>query len=425
MIKRPKSQQDALALPFAILESESDRISSLFDIVDRYRRGLLLKPPHQRDFIWTEEKRKAWVDRIRADRKPVGAIVTYQIRGDKHCPLMINDGIQRTSTTLEYLEHPGKYADTEETAERYCRAVLMPVQHRIYNSREEALEDFQLLNMGTALTAQEFCRGILVYMERYGQYAPALDRLQESVTLNAASIVVRRYAVNRKIQHRNYRHNLAMFHRFASRAMRPVDYNAGRASITYQELESKNVIEWKVRNLLEHMDIGEVERQVDMFCKLVERETALLMDLWFNVLEKPIGTGINDTLYRWFLDCAIWKRHNKIPIEHWIDFATKVLRATGGRSQIVYIDDSGNQKAYTLATSQLSRLPAVCSVLDSSFYEYAASVKPAKKLHLHSGFDTSHIEPVALHGDGPTIPEPASINRSRGKAPIQARQQHL
>jgi hypothetical protein len=210
------STQQALGLKFQVLEANSDTIRNLYDIVDQFRRGLLQKPPHQRAFIWPEDKRRDWVDRIRDSRKPVGVIVTYQVASDGHSPKLLNDGVQRISATLEYLQNPDKYGDDAETAEAYVRTAIMPVQHRVYDHHEDALVDFQQLNLGTHLTALEFCQGILTYMPRHHQWAPILEEISEIVSFNSNRIVFERYKQNRARKHRNIRHDLALFHRFAS-----------------------------------------------------------------------------------------------------------------------------------------------------------------------------------------------------------------
>lgn len=402
------------------LEPETDAVRSLWDIVDCYQRKTILKPPHQRDRVWDEDKKSAWVERLRSGKRPVGVIVTYQINDGHQNPTNLNDGYQRVSATLEYLENPEKYGDSPEDAERIVRSCIMPWQHRHYHDDDEALYDFQALNLGTALTAFEFYKGILTYMPGYSQWEPIISELHGVVPQNEPRVAMARYAVSREEQHKRWRADFAMFHRFIDGSNTIMDYTVTEQRPRQNPEARQQIVEWQLRETLKAMPIADGRDKLSGLQRLVDRETALMESIWYGNLGKNHAIGMSPTLYRWILDVSVWKRNAGINQADWEDFVRRILDVSDGHSQLVCMKDDGRvDRKYTLNLARLTSLKGVCEVIGSNLYSLRPERRTKKIKNLRSGYDESHVLPFSTNGNGETFPEPASRNRSRGARPVE------
>lgn len=414
------NEQAPLPLRHTIINPETDMVTSLFEIVSQYKRGLILKPLHQRSRVWSDEKDHDWVNRLRSDRKIVGCLLTYQLIDGRPSPVFLNDGLQRTLATLRYLEESHLFGDDHDTAEAYCRKCMMPVQHRHYESHDDALIDFQLVNLGTHLTPYEFNNGILAYMGGDGPFWQGFfQQLHDLLSNTSSRITASRYTVTRPTQHKYYRHDYGLLYRLLSDDKDVSSYNVSAASVDIGETRNRKCIEWLLRLKLEELGPNKTQAEFKKFEQLIERETALIEELWYKQLGKEIGTGISDTLYRWLLDCAIWKRNNRIPHAKWEQFARKLLTISDGRSQVITIGPDQNAQSYTLSLSALHYLKGICEMIDSDFYSGRTQRRSRRKSSsIRPGFDDSHYLPFSSAGEGPTFGEPGGRNRARGAQPV-------
>jgi hypothetical protein len=398
-----------------MLQPEGDKQVELLSIVERVQRGMIQHPPHQRDFIWSNEKRRGWIERIATRRhKPVGVIVTYQIDDGKPSPVYINDGWQRVSTTIDFLNDPQKYGYTPEQAQDIVMTYELPVQHRHYATQDDALQDFQHLNMGTALTPYEFCHGIFTYMQGYDQqWRRIIDELHEVVASNGQR-VLEHYNRNSRQRHKLLRHDYALFCRFIEKTKMLTDFkHVGSDQVRSNDIKSKTIVEWRLRNALELIGPEAANRELHRFTRLIKEETALMADIWEQCRPSP-GAGISATLYRWILDCAIWRRANELEYARWEMFVKLLLQHTQGSS---ILQAPGKRTRTTLGLGHISLLKTVCAIIGSDIYSGKAP-RARTRAHLKSGYDQSHLLPFAEYGEGPTTSEPAGRNRSRGAAPI-------
>lgn len=413
-------QEKMLDTTFA-LEPSTIEIESMWSIVDSFRRGYYQKPPHQRERVWDSDKVSDWVERVTNRRlQPVGEIVTYQIDNGLPSPIFINDGFQRISATMEFLDNPSKFRRTANEAEQLTRSYKMAREHRIYSDHDEALVDFQHLNLGTALTPLEFCRGVLTYMPRYSEWQELFTTLHDIVPLNERRISSRRYKASREDAHKMMRSDFAMLHRFLQESPLPVDYKVTAAHVKPREVSNRSVIEWQLRDILDGKSVDEVKSSITKLQSLVDRETALMEEIWFGRMSKPRGQGISPTLYRWIIDCAIWRRNAKVPNDVWEDFITRVLESTSGKSQIVNVHDNSR---YTLNLARISTLKAVCNIVGSTIYDYRPAKRKQMLVNLRGGYDESHLLPFSQYGNGETVAESAGRNRARGSRPVADGQQ--
>jgi hypothetical protein len=399
--------------PEIILTREQDYQTSLLGVVQKFQNSQWLAPLHQREPVWDDNKIRLWVKRIsRRDCQPIGVIVTYQLKNGQDSPTFINDGIQRVTATSKFLGNPEYYGEmSTEKANKIVDAYQISVQHRHYASHDDAMQDFQLINAGTALTPYEMCKGVLANLPSYKLiWEPITDSLHTQFDLASSRLTVPKQSRNDR--HKQYRVNFAHFVRFLARA-KDVSAYTGAASerIDISDISNKRVIEWHLRQQFEKMGDGKIKAEMELFFGLVHRETALLETLWARVNGEE--QTISGTLYHWIIDVAIWKRNNGLEYPRWQEFVERLLRNTNGTSVITVPKD----RPVTLQQTNLGRLVKVCQILESDLYLGKPGRPTGRKLR--KGYDRSHIQPFVFNGDGPTVSEPAGANRSRGAHPIQ------
>lgn len=396
----------------AIYYPEEDRVLNLWEIVDLYRRHQILKPPHQRDLVWKDIKRRNWIKRLQDRKRPCGTVVTYQLTEGADACVYLNDGLQRISTTLEYIENPQNYGDSVDRAEKITRACTMTLQHRLYKTPEEAVITFQEVNLGTSLTPYEFFKGTLSYLPNHQGIDRALDKLHRLMPETQNKLIYCRTKVQRERDHCFKRHDYLMLYRFISENKELSSYRV--ATKDTQQARLCPAIELMLVPMLKEMAQSELERNIGMLSELVKRETALMETIWFDQLGHPSGSGISITLYRWILECAILRRNCNVSISAWEQFVYRLLDKGKGKAQV--ITDEGH---YTVGLGNPSHLKGVCDLIGSNFHDELMSRRKRPHSSLRAGYDNSHIKPFSIYGNGETIPEPAGINRARGARSIE------
>lgn len=397
---------------------QEDYSTSLWEVVDLFRREVWRLPDHQRGAVWDKKKKIGWVKRLASPVKPVGVIVTYEITKDNlPSHTFVNDGAQRIKTTIEFLSDPSVFKYNDAEAEDIVRKCRMPIQHRWYQDHDEAFLDFQRLNQGTTLTAMEFYKGVLVYMDDYKTlWKPLFDELH-STMMRSASRVAGRRQNTRPQQHKFARHDYVLAYRFISKDTGVNRLAVGKEDISGERLERREVIEWNLRNRLVEIGIETARQEFGKICSMIERETALIETIWNSVKnEQEIGRGLSITLFRFIVDLSIWKRNNEIPNPVWSDFLTKLLINTRGAGAVIDPNDPSNKRG--LALGRLDTLNSICKFIDSNISDYPIK-RPARDSQTKPGYDQSHLLPISTNGPGPTVPEPASLNRSRGAKPME------
>src|ERR1700704_4470305 len=87
---------------------------TFISLCEQFRRSQLILPPWQRGVVWSPENIAQW--RLMLDEIPEylnrtnqvcfdipGVITIFSIRGQQDAPKYLNDGNNRTQTTLRYL----------------------------------------------------------------------------------------------------------------------------------------------------------------------------------------------------------------------------------------------------------------------------------------------------------------------------------
>lgn len=398
------------------LKPAEDASTSLLHLITQLRAGRLVVPLHQRrSDAWDKRKKGSLIRRIQEGRRMVGVIITYQIVNGNGLTFL-NDGLQRLIAVLEYFDHPELYGDTKERATVILESYMVTVQHRHYASHDEALVDFQEVNQGSSLTPYEFCHGVLVYMPNYElQWRDLFDELHRVMDVESKKLTAKQRGGRRKQQeHESRRHDLALLYRFATENRDLTRYWTARKQVNTNEVREHDVIEWRMREWCITAGIERSRQVMSLFIAHVQRETALIEDIW-REQEPDINKGIAMALYRTLIDVSIWRRNVGKPFTLWEDFVRRMLRNTGGTGSV--IDPSNPRRRQRCGNEGLNGLKLFCDIIGSTLYLGAADKKSRSSL-IRPGRDESHLMPQSIFGDGPTMPEPAGRNRSRGAAPI-------
>ncbi len=408
-----------------VLAEPRDMERPLFDVVMEFERKMLLKPAHQREFVWESAKVQAWIDRLAIAtqdwaRKPVGAIVTYQINDGKPSPRFINDGSQRIMATARVLQDPASYGYTYEQVEEILRAISIPVQHRWYKNEDDALVDFQLLNMGTSLTPREMCKGILTNHPAYRDVWNGLfQRVHEAMQSLSGGLIRNNRNENRELNHKFERHDLSLIVRWFADGTLTDHREVASSKLRKEQLDAKQTVENQLRDVCSNRPSEELRREIELLIRHIERQVALYRVVWDEVRQSAVGAALSVTAFRWLLDISIWARKNNISTTDWEAFVRDLLAFTQGTA--VVQDKNNTRTRATLALGSVSKLKTVCRIINSDLYVGKLPRKRENKPVL-PGFDNSHEVPFVTHGNGPTVIEPASRNRARGAKPISGKE---
>ena len=68
-------------------------------------------PTFQRNLVWSDEQKKTFIDSVKRGF-PIGTLLFYKIPGRDAFSLI--DGLQRSSTILDYINNPTKYFDVTD-----------------------------------------------------------------------------------------------------------------------------------------------------------------------------------------------------------------------------------------------------------------------------------------------------------------------
>lgn len=416
---------DLVVSPYVSAAPAGDSVWRLAGLLDDYTQKRLQGPMHQRDAdAWGIDKRREYVARLRRSAEgchPPGLFATYQVvdvrRGVHPGPTFLNDGLQRLTTLLDLMNNPSAYGMDDDGVGQLLQQNTS-VQHRHYVSHEEAMRDFQLINNGTQLTPLELCRGILRYAPRYESHWERLLGDVDDIISASESRLCRRTSKknNREHEHKRKRHALALLHRYLTKDSSLRHYPDVQAKGIQRSIDRREpVVETLLVEHLEEIGPDEARRQVDVFRRFIESETATLESCMREVLDS--GEGLQPLTQRWLLDLSVWRKWRKVPVDEYRRFVIRQLEATKGASQWRHHESDGRERAVTLSYTHLGLLPTLARFagMPESFCERPGR-RNGKKFK--PGYDNSHVTPFSTNGDGPTFPEPASINRARGAEPV-------
>ena len=90
------------------------------DIYKYFQEGQLVIPTYQRGIIWGQDKQQNLMKSVFA-RLPLGSLLVWQTTAGDRVMYHLIDGLQRTTTILEFLKAPLKYVQVELLGETYVR----------------------------------------------------------------------------------------------------------------------------------------------------------------------------------------------------------------------------------------------------------------------------------------------------------------
>lgn len=406
----------------SILRPQGSRLISLWEIVSEYERGIITSPIHQRGGDWPNDKGKDYITRMRRGDCMPGDFETYQLPTDDR--MRLNDGGNRVRLLQRYKIDPGKHGDDVGKAEQFLRRCVVCINHHIYSTPTQALWDFIYVNMGTGMSPYEQCRGAILYTHGDNElsarwFLKVLDDLHIAMRVCATRIVVNPHE-GKEAMNKHKRDDLGLWLRFLSADISISNYRSSRGrlrSLSEQDFIEGTIIEARLQKILKKMTQDEISHSIHLFVDCMERETATLLEMWKKACQ-DIPLGLRTGAYRWLLSVAIWKRNTQVASPIWCDFLLRFFANTRGSPTVKDPDPAPGKIDTAIALSDLTRLSKVCDYIGSDLYHKSTEHRKRSSVPIPPGYDRSHILPFATDGNGPTIIEPAAINRSRGARPI-------
>jgi hypothetical protein len=393
-----------------------DSVQKFQQVIADYKGDWLRIPPHQREaHVWDFEKRREYVSRLQDSARgchPPGSFATYQLVsvGNHASPVFLNDGFQRLTTLTELEADPLRY-DMDADGVRLLLQQPITVQHRHYESHDAAMRDFQLINNGTRLTPHELCSGFLKYMPDYEpRWRMLLEDVEQAMQNSEARLRAGGKRQMRAGEHKLRRHTLALFYRFLIEEKGHRHYPDVPANEVQTYVDKQDVVELRLREALLSKGYEEAQSALKLFRTFMNSETAMLEEHIRKVLGQ--GRALSPVAHRWLLDLAVWRRNNQASRDMHSQFVEKLLEATRGQAQWVQDAEGGKRETVTLNLCHLGLLPRLAELAGMpDFCSRSTRRKGPPRL---PGYDNSHWQPYVTHGDGPTFPESAPQNRSRG-----------
>jgi hypothetical protein len=169
---------------------------SVSDLHSKIAIDEIVLPRYQRDIVWDEERKQKLIDSIR-NGFPIGSLLLAEFEliksGVRHKVLKVIDGLQRTSTLQDYLNHPERFVRADWVLEDWINQVTAitertgsPILNR--DLIGTVLHQFLLkdkLKRDSLSLVDEFSRG---FGQSVDLYTREIDRIQDSVATLIESI---------------------------------------------------------------------------------------------------------------------------------------------------------------------------------------------------------------------------------------------
>jgi hypothetical protein len=352
-------------------------------------------------------------------------VLTYCLVEGNGYPRYINDGLQRLTATQRFKAHPEAFGLSLEQAKNRLRQQMLTVQHRVYNTHEDALFDFQAINLGTPLTPEELFHGVLSNMSDYeavwepffcGLHA-GFDRLRGRVAAEgriAQGITVHR----RKTQSAQKRHHMALLLRLIDRDNFKRPYATKADELPTQDQMSKS-LEARLRRQLEAIGHVDAEARRDQLFSHAE-DLAAMCEQAMRAAEWPTGRRIPAPMFYGLLEVDVWRRKDAmVSAKQWRDFVQALFTSIATHNFGFRVTDETTGQFYPLTMRLIGQIDHVGKVLGAPLCETPRR-RRQNRASVAAGYDVSHVEPFAVTGEGATVLEPGSLNRARGAEPMDA-----
>lgn len=200
------------------MECRGSQALSLLEFIGDYKERKFIVPNWQRGDVWTKEKKREWNKTVLngCDKKIYlpGCVVLYALVGSEQ--KYINDGLQRKNASEELYDNILK-EEGMEAAYKIFNNVKITVQEFIYESHDEAVKYYLIINNGTGFTSHELTSVIFTTLDNYEQWRDnVLYKIHDIMNKSVTRLKIK-VASNRDNIHKNYRDNLSLFYCDVSR----------------------------------------------------------------------------------------------------------------------------------------------------------------------------------------------------------------
>lgn len=392
-----------------------DSPTALLYIMHRIKNGEIIPAPFQREFVWSKVQTVEWIKTV-IDQMAIGVIVTYQIKTGG--ATFLADGLQRLTASQLFLDDPSEYGFDfgPRQAEVYCHDFHVTLQHRVYSSHREALQAFQRLNSGTSLTRRWYYRGELTVNDEGdpNMIGKTIEDKIPTIVKNFERPYISKKN-DKKLEDTFVRDSYALFLQYISGMTEMNFWDSSSTKPVSSSIQNRNIVEKELMKFIKGSKKGlvDVKNDITNFEEFIAGSVAEVTTL----LDEAGGKGrsINQTLMRWLLHLAIWRKNNGRPIPLYQEFVGRMFHYLVPNYQYISsrfeLPGDLPRKVVTLTSNNLKHLSTCCRAFNSELY---IGQKRSGKLKVASGYHASHVEPFSKYGDGKTIPEPAPRNLARG-----------
>jgi hypothetical protein len=394
------------------VEMNGDVAHDCLTLVERYERKQYRIPEFQRKpLLWPEAQKQSFINRLRIGPAPIGTIVLFASKDDPSRHTYLLDGLQRISTMWEFYYKPEHYGiDDQEVAKKLLLHAEFPVQRRTYQNQSDAYADFIRLQANLQLTPYEENLGTRSLLPQWSWFSGIEDELHRHIAQVIAGYGIKEKE-DRSNSHNYRRHNLGMFLRYFTEN---VTLEPWQVTGKPKAVENK-LAEALKTGLMKYGPAAQAEK--DLYSRL-NLDFAVISKAWN---EAKAAKGLSPdrhmeiTVIRFLHECGIYARLNNVNPFRFKNFVQQVLTVSEGRGQVPFED--GSSARITLGLGKLQRLSDMArhsAVEEDIRSPDDKTDKTNGNYAIGRGQDRGHVKPKSFFGNGPTEPEPGSLNRSKG-----------
>jgi hypothetical protein len=388
----------------------------IYTIYERYLKGELSLPPHQRGDVWQGSKKRKWWKDIEAcasspnlnHRKLPGCIIAYNIPGDTRT--FINDGANRIIHSIkEYIEICKVEGKDYMSILNNCSITF---QHCNYSDGQEAIDHFVNINLGTTATPYEVLRcKLVIELENYQIiWQPIIDRIYNIIS-DALTRIGCKKNKSREKEHKYLRDSLCIFYRFISRDTSKWSPQVSISSLNPDTFDKDGELETNVARLFKKVGSEYVKKEVDNFEKFINNHYALYYQIWLEEGLSPV-IAPSPSQMRWWFALAVYRKNNNFSLANFKKLTRSLVKKTEGCTTIYYEGLYGKKKSINTCMSKLGGLQTILTALDVNDFEEMEE-REKENWNLKPGFVESHIMPFCEFGNGKVVPENAIDNLVR------------
>jgi len=424
-------ENDSLNFGYGMgLADANEFIQPIKVLLEDLKTNTIIYPEHQREYVWTTPKQKRYIDRIfNSKRKPIGVIGTYQIDlgNGKGSSFYLNDGRQRLTTIELLIADPSRYGRTQKEVSELLSTYKIPMQHRHYESHEEAALDFQDINMGTTVTPFDFYKANLVYAKNHKLFYPILEKLINNI-FECDSRITKAPSRDSDAGKKAIRDIYCLLHRemIEEYGIDSKVYLKAASPTISQSPKADESIEYMLKKDLENKSISEIEEICNRLSTTIYNNCAIIESIIPQVAKRIseynstnpqvykrefIEKTLSHVQWRFINLGMIYLRKKKISIDKITEIVSEILFVTEGINGGKYIIGKDN-KVVPTAYQKCGSFRNMVKLVGYNLEELKRI--PRDTSRIKKGNDLGHIKPHSLYGEGEVTPEPSSINRAKG-----------